>query len=73
MNGIPGSFIGNNRFECGEIDARAQAQEGYENACETLCNTIIVVLPLDQVVIPLVSALLKNRCGKFLARISRRT
>ena len=56
MNGIPGSFIGNDRFECGEIDARAQAQEDYEKACESLCNAIIFVLPLDQVAIPLMPA-----------------
>ncbi len=56
MNDIPGSFIGNDRFECGQIDACAQAHEGNENACESLCETVIFVLPLDQVAIPFVSA-----------------
>ena len=73
MNGVPGSFIGNDRFECGEIDARAQAYEDNENACESLCETAIFVLPLDQVAIPFVSALLRDRYGKFSARIIRQT
>ena len=69
MNGIPGSFIGNDGFECGQIDARAQAQEGKENACESLCDTSLLILPLDQVAIPFVSAVIRDRYGNFLARI----
>ena len=73
MNGIPGSFIGNDRFECGELDARAQAYEDNENACESLCETVIFLLPLYQVAVPFVSALLRDRYGKFRARIIRQT
>ena len=73
MDDIPGSFIGNDRFECGQINARAQAHEGNENACESLCDTIIFVLPLDQVAVLFVSALLTDRYGKLLTRIIKKT
>ena len=71
MNGISRSFIGNDRFECGDIDARAQAQEGNDSACESLRDTYLFILPLDQVAIPFVSALPRVRYGKLLTRIIR--
>ena len=66
MDGISGSFIGDDRFECGQIDARAQADEGNERKFDYLYVTTVFVLLLDQEAIPLMSQVLRGYCVRIL-------
>ena len=60
MDGIPRSFVGDDRFECCETRAQGQADEGNErNFCYLYVTTVFVLL-LDQEVIPLMSELLRG-------------
>jgi hypothetical protein len=66
MDGIPGSFVGDDRFERFETRAHAQADEGNERKFDYLYVTTVFVLLLDQEAIPLISELLRGYCVRIL-------